>query len=136
MGSAELAISHDGGIYPCERLFGDGSGPEHRLGSLAEGLDLSRLACRRAPGAEVNPECLTCGLRELCMNWCGCSNAFMTGHYNRVGPFLCASERAAIQVALETFTTLEERLGPVFLHHLSGTPHLNSYQARPGKEGP
>ncbi len=31
------------------------------------------------------------------MNWCGCSNAFMTGYYNRVGPFLCASERAAIE---------------------------------------
>ncbi len=60
------------------------------------------------------------------MNWCGCSNAFMTGYYNRVGAFLCASERAAIQTALEVFQTLERKLGPVFLHHLSGAPQRNS----------
>ena len=66
------------------------------------------------------------------MNWCGCSNYFMTGYYNRVGPFLCASEKAAIAVAVKAFSTLEERLGPTFAHHVSGTPHFNSIANRNG----
>jgi len=57
---------------------------------------------------------------------------FMTGYYNRVGPFLCASERAAIQTALDVFTTLERQLGPVFLHHLAGAPQRNSWPEQKG----
>ena len=126
MGTGELAITPDGGLYPCERLIGSGQEERYRIGSLERGLELARLAAHCAAGEPQNPECLGCSLRECCMNWCGCSNVFMTGSTNRVGAFLCASERAAIQTALEVFTTLEERLGPVFLHHLSGAPQLNS----------
>jgi hypothetical protein len=72
-------------------------------------------------------------MKDCCMNWCGCSNAFMTGYYNRVGPFLCASERAAIQTALDVFTTLENKLGPVFLHHLSGLAQINSQIRQKGE---
>jgi uncharacterized protein len=126
MGTGELAITPDGGLYPCERLIGSGTDGEHRIGSVQHGLDLSRLACGRAPGGQLNTECDGCSMKDSCMNWCGCSNAFMTGYYNRVGPFLCASERAAIQTALDVFTTLERQLGPVFIHHLAGAPQWNS----------
>jgi len=54
------------------------------------------------------------------MNWCGCSNYFMTGSYNRVSPFLCASERALIETALRVFETLEAELGPTFVDHVGG----------------
>ena len=60
------------------------------------------------------------------MNWCGCSNYFMTGYYNRVGPFLCASEKAAIQAASRVVEVLERSLGPTFVHHLTGETHFNS----------
>lgn len=128
MGTGELAISPDGGVYPCERLIGSGASGEdtHRIGSIEHGVNLSRLSCRHAPDGPMNPQCLECALENLCMRWCGCSNAFMTGYYNRVGPFLCASERAAINTALHVFTTLERQLGPVFLHHLTGDPKWNS----------
>jgi uncharacterized protein len=126
MGTGELAITPDGGLYPCERLIGSGTDGAYRIGSVENGLDLSRLACRSAPGGPLNPECNDCSIKDCCMNWCGCSNAFMTGYYNRVGPFLCASERAANQTALDVFTTLERQLGPVFLHHLAGAPQWNS----------
>lgn len=126
MGTGELTITPDGGLYPCERLIGSGGPGPHRIGTVAEGIDLSRLAGRCSPGGALNSECSACSMKDYCMNWCGCSNVFMTGYYNRVGPFLCASERAAIQVALEVFTTLERRLGPVFLHHLAGEPQWNS----------
>jgi uncharacterized protein len=130
MGKGEMAFTADGGIYPCERLIADGASGKHCIGNVAQGIDLSRLACQSAPGEAVNAECLQCGLRSYCMNWCGCSNVFMTGYTNRVGPFLCASEKASIQIAGEVFAALEQQLGPLFLHHLSGTPQLNS-NARP-----
>jgi uncharacterized protein len=126
MGKGEMAFTPDGGIYPCERLIGDGIDPRHRIGHIDEGIDLSRLSCRLGPREELNPECLSCGLKNCCMNWCACSNAFMTGYYNRVGPLLCASEKAAITTACDVFAVLEKKLGPQFLHHLSGTPQLNS----------
>jgi uncharacterized protein len=126
MGALELAITPDGGLYPCERLVGSGQQDDFRIGSLEEGLNLERLGSYCAPGSHVNPECSDCSLRAYCMNWCGCSNVFMTGNTNRVGPFLCASEFAAISVAFHVFEILERRLGPVFLHHMGGMPHFNS----------
>ncbi len=132
MGTGELAITPDGGVYPCERLIESGTDGRCRIGSIEHGLDMSRLACRRAPGGQINLECSECSLKDFCMNWCGCSNAFMTGYYNRVGPFLCASERAAIQTALDVFSTLESMLGPTFLHHFAGAPQWNSLEKQKG----
>jgi uncharacterized protein len=40
------------------------------------------------------------------MNWCSCSNYFSSGYYNRVGPFLCASEKTAIRTAFNIRRTL------------------------------
>jgi uncharacterized protein len=126
MGTGELAITPDGGIYPCERLIGSGQGGMYKIGSLDDGIDLSQLARGCMKGGGQNMECGGCSLSNYCMNWCGCSNVFMTGSYNRVGPFLCASEKAAIRVALYTFTTIENLLGSVFLHHYDGQPVFNS----------
>jgi uncharacterized protein len=126
MGTGELTITPDGGLYPCERLIGTGTDGQYRIGSIENGVELSRLSCHSAPGGEINPQCNDCSVKDCCVNWCGCSNIFMSGYSNRVGPFLCASERAAIQTALDVFTTLEQQLGPVFMHHLAGAPHWNS----------
>jgi uncharacterized protein len=126
MGTGELSITPDGGLYPCERLIASGKDEQHRIGSIDHGLDLSKLIKRCASGGEVNSECNDCSMKDCCMNWCGCSNAFMTGYYNRVGPFLCVSERVAIKTAMDIFTTLEEQLGPVFFHHLAGVPQWYS----------
>jgi uncharacterized protein len=133
MGTGELAITPDGGLYPCGRLIGSGTGKEFRIGTIESGVDLTHLAPRCAPGGSQNRECDECSLKDCCMTWCGCSNAFMTGYVNRVGPFLCASERALIQTSMEVITTLERQLGPLFLHHLSGEPQWNSREERKGK---
>jgi uncharacterized protein len=108
VGAAELAFSPDGGIYPCERLIENGKPGGHRIGHIDSGIDLARLAARCARGGELNDDCLNCGMRSFCCTWCGCSNHFMTGYYNRVGPILCASERAAIDAALYIFTELKD----------------------------
>jgi uncharacterized protein len=125
MGRAEFAFTPDGGIYPCERLVGDG-GERHRIGHVASGLQTGRMLCHLASGSEKDPECLTCGLSEYCMHWCACSNYLATGHYNRVGGFLCASEKAAIRTARSVCERLERSLGSTFVEHLGGYPLVNS----------
>jgi uncharacterized protein len=125
MGRREFAFTPEGNIYPCERLVGDGTNG-HCIGNVYKGIEIQRLRCHEAPGECLNPECMTCSLRDYCMNWCGCSNHFSSGYYNRVGSFLCASEKAMIGVAFEAFQVLESELGSVFFDHLGGMPLVNS----------
>ncbi len=98
MGRGEFAFTPEGTIYPCERLVGDGN-DGHAIGSVDGGIDISRMLCRRAPGESLNRECQSCGLKDYCMNWCGCSNFFASGYYNRVSSFLCGSEKASQESA-------------------------------------
>ncbi len=113
MGVGELTITPDGGLYPCERLVGSGSDGTYRIGTIESGVDLSRMAGFCAGGGETNPECRECSMRDYCVNWCGCSNLFMTGYTNRVGPFLCASERAAIGAAARLYAEFGDLIGPL-----------------------
>jgi uncharacterized protein len=118
MGEGEFAFTPDGNIYPCERLIGAGGDNSHCIGNIYEGLKWEKLACRKIATESVNRECMNCGLKNYCMNWCGCSNFFSSGRYNVVSPFLCVSEQMAIQAAFHVFRTLEERLGGAFTEHL------------------
>lgn len=122
MGTGELAFTPSGRIYGCERLVGNDTGGDHCLGSVDSGIDLKALSCQQAPGAELNEECGSCAVRDLCMNWCGCSNYFATGFYNRVNAFQCEFERTTIAVALELFQKLHLEFGTVFVEHLAGRP--------------
>lgn len=134
MGRGEYAFSPAGDIYPCERLVGNG-GEGHRIGSISEGLQLERLLCHRAPGEPMNKDCLGCGLRDYCMNWCGCSNYFASGYYNRVSPFWCASEKASIRASFEVLKALDSA-GVPFYDHLAGSPAATSFgPLRPSPRG-
>ena len=124
MGRGELAFTPNGHIYPCERLIGAGDSGEHCIGHVDDGVFPERMKCSTARSA--NAECATCGLQPYCVHWCGCSNFFSSGYYNRVGPFLCASERASTVVACRAIEQLEERLGALFSDHLAGDPARNS----------
>lgn len=123
MGCGEFAFTPAGDIYPCERLVGDG-GDAHRIGNVRTGLRLERLLQRKAPGGDRNRECETCSVRDYCMHWCGCSNFFATGSYNRVSEFLCASEKAALHVAQSAFESLEAA-GVSLFDHLGGAVPAN-----------
>lgn len=67
-------------------------------------------------------------MRDYRTNWCGCSNYFSSGHYNRVGAFLCASERTAVKIAFDVFQGLEKEVGGVFMEHLSGRPFAHAQE--------
>jgi uncharacterized protein len=126
MGKGEFAFSPQGNIYPCERLIGSGIGKKHCIGNIVRGFDIKYSNCIETASGPVNTECLTCGFNDYCMNWCGCSNYFSSGHYNRVSPIICAMEKAIINTAFHAFQTLDKKLGPVFAEHLSGMSNLNS----------
>lgn len=125
MGEGEFAFTPSGRVYPCERLAG-GDPDRHVIGSVNHLVEIGPVSTHTASGPSVNTPCLSCSLRDYCMNWCGCSNYFMTGFYNRVGPFLCASERAWIEIAWNVFRTIEAELGPTFADHLGGRPMTRS----------
>ena len=119
MGTGEFAFTPSGDVLPCERLAA--SKPEtHSVGSSNGTIRIGPLRGHFAPGPPVNASCLSCGLQAYCVNWCGCSNYFMTGFYNRVSPFLCESEQTLMKLAAHIFETLESELGPTFMDHLGG----------------
>ncbi|MFN3396438.1 MAG: radical SAM protein [Thermodesulfovibrionales bacterium] len=88
MGRGEFAFAPSGNIYPCERIIGSDAG-DRCIVNINDGLNLERMSCKMTPKQDINTECLSCGLKDYCMNWCGCSNYFSSGYYNRVSPFLC-----------------------------------------------
>jgi uncharacterized protein len=138
MGRGEYAFTLDGYIYPCERLIGEGGGAGHCIGHIETGVDLGRMVGHPAARGEQPDSCRQCGVRDYCMHWCGCSNFMSTGSYQQPGPFLCASERAAIESALAALEELRlEQAGLAFLQHFSGEFSRGMFQPQPssGKGG-
>ena len=119
MGIAEFAITPEGNVFPCERLVGDGNN-DHKIGNVFTGIDPEFMLCHCARGQKINNTCLECGVKDYCMNWCGCSNYMTSGFYNRVSSFLCYSEKTILQTSFRVFRELEQELGPVFYEHLVG----------------
>lgn len=126
MGKGEFAFTTSGDIYPCERLVGDGQN-DHCIGNVMNGHLRLKNACHEATEGDINAECVSCSLKDYCMNWCGCSNYMATGLYNRVSSFLCASEKAAIQTSFDVFQKIEHLLGPTFYQHAGGHMLTNSF---------
>jgi uncharacterized protein len=130
MGRGEFAFAPSGNIYPCERLIGADAGRDHCIGNIYSGFDWMKGCGQPTAETPLNTECQACGLKDYCMNWCGCSNYFSSGRYDRVGPFLCASERAALAMAYRVLETLQQRMGTYFLTHFAGLPTHNARLAR------
>lgn len=132
MGVGEFAFTPLGQVYPCERLVAAGTNG-HSIGRVAQLVQIGPLQGHFASPDATNPDCVDCRVKDLCINWCGCCNYSMTGYYNRVSPFLCASEKASLRLAAEIVETLESELGPTFLHHL-GALHVlpGNYRASQG----
>lgn len=127
MGKKEFAISPNGNIFPCERLVGDGSENPHCIGNIVKGIDYSSFCNSKNFSKSNFSVCHDCALRNFCMNWCGCSNYFSSGSYSQVGPFICASEKAAIRTAFEVFQELEALYGASVIQRIVGVkcnPHL------------
>jgi uncharacterized protein len=120
MGRGEYAFSPQGNIFPCERLVGDGEAGAHCIGSIFDPYTLNRGKCSPKGAACINPECADCGVADFCMNWCGCSNYFATGSYFRANKFICQSEKAAIETALDALQKIDPSTIENFKDHYAG----------------
>jgi uncharacterized protein len=123
MGTGEFAFAPSGNVYPCEMLIGADEGKEHCLGNISESF-IPGKTCNVISSGATNKECMTCGLNQYCMNWCGCANYHSTGSYNIVSPFICALEKAAINTAFDIIQKIDD-IGLNFSHHIAGTPLMN-----------
>jgi uncharacterized protein len=128
MGIGEFAFAPSGNIYPCERLIGSDDGKTHCLGNINEGYIPKKMPKNNlnTHTVAINNECQKCGLNDYCMNWCSCTNFFSTGRYNIVAPFICASERASINVAFQIIQNMENT-GINLSDHIAGSPMINAH---------
>jgi uncharacterized protein len=123
MGKGEFAFAPSGNVYLCERLIGSDEGKEHCLGNVNDGIVHGKTSAVTSSDA-INKECLLCGLKDYCINWCGCINYHSTGSYNIVSHFMCALEKVAIIAAFDIIRNLNN-FGLDFSHHLVGLPLMN-----------
>ncbi len=117
MGETQWAFAPSGNIYPCERFIGEDDDDTLRLGNLYTGFDRIRQCGLLEKKANRNKACQTCGLNQYCMNWCGCTNYYMTGRINLAGSLLCNMEKAAIHAARHVSATLSESGNQLFVDH-------------------
>ena len=115
MGETEWGFAPSGNIYPCERLIGEDNDPSLRLGNIHTGLEERSVRNIVEHRGNRNEECQNCELEKYCMNWCGCTNFFMTGHTDLTAPTMCTSEKAVIQAARCILLTLKEN--DLFIDH-------------------
>lgn len=120
MGETEWGFAPSGNIYPCERFIGEDDDLSLCLGNVHTGLDLKRRCALMKLRGNGDTKCLDCEFKPYCMNWCGCTNYFMTGHTNLAGDMLCASEKALVRSAKHAFMTLSQVNNDLFIDHLMG----------------
>lgn len=119
-GESEIAVSAAGNFYPCERLVGDDSITELRIGDVRTGFHHdARRRILASRGNEVS-ECIDCPVRDRCVNWCGCVNYASTGFINRVPAIVCHHEKLSIHMADSVASLLFAERNPMFLNRFYG----------------
>jgi uncharacterized protein len=118
MGDGEWGFSASGNIYPCERFIGTDENSYFCLGNIHTGLDLTKRCALRSRRGNNDPNCSNCSLKKYCMNWCGCTNYFMSGQTDMPAPVLCAMEQGVINAAKYTFDSLVKADNELFMDHL------------------
>jgi len=96
-GLDELAVAPNGDLYPCERMVSAEADTQHRIGSLAEGLDTEAARTLHQASRTLPECCRVCPLLKECARHCGCSNLAGTGDAGLPSDFFCFSEQVFIQ---------------------------------------
>jgi uncharacterized protein len=117
MGRTQWAFAPSGNVYPCERFIGDDRDFTFCLGNIHTGLSDKRCCLLLRQTGNRTQACLSCPLRNYCMNWCGCTNYYLAGQTDQAGAVLCALERATLHAAHRVLTTLYEQQNEQFVDH-------------------
>ena len=119
-GESEIAVSAAGYFYPCERLVGDDTHVDLRIGDVDSGFHAdARKRILSSRGNQV-AECGDCPVRSRCVNWCGCVNYASTGFINQVPAIVCHHEKLSIHAADRIAGLLLAERNPLFLQRFYG----------------
>ena len=121
MGETEFGFAPSGNIYPCERFIGDDETTQFCLGNIHSGIERFNVCSLPRPENGNKNDCINCKLQKYCMNWCSCTNYFMTGNVNLPSTFLCESEKAIIKAARKVLINLKNN--DLFLNHFLNYNH-------------
>jgi uncharacterized protein len=95
----QIAIAHDGKIYPCVQFVQDGvSNTAYSIGNVVDGIDSVRQNQMYADSKKQDENCIECGYNPRCNNKCSCLSWQLTGELNKVTPILCETERILIPI--------------------------------------
>jgi len=125
-GEREIAVAPSGRIYPCERIVADDTNADLCIGDVFAGFAEARRQEVLGRRGNVNAECLSCGIRRRCMNWCCCINYALTGAIDRTDGIICFHERLAVEVADHAGETLFTEGNAPFLSRF----YYEDFQAR------
>ena len=98
LGMRKPYIDWDGSIYPCIQF---GGVPEYRMGTVAEGVDVSRRAAIYRRSLQKPSFCEDCAMKKRCVNDCACLNYQQCGDMSQVSGEQCAYQRILITRADE-----------------------------------
>lgn len=130
MARSQWAVAPSGNLYPCERFIGDDADSPFCMGNVHTGIDVEQRNGLLGHTDNRNPECEACSLRAYCMNWCGCTNYYLSGKIDYVNLAQCIFERAAIRAATTVLTELSARENERFIDHYMG--YLEDHETAAG----
>jgi len=133
MGDGEWGVAPSGNIYPCERFIGDDDNLIFSLGNISAGLNQARRCALHLKRGNRREECSNCFYKRFCMNWCGCTNWFMSGESDTPAPVLCAMEKAAIEAARHAFESLVGDDNDLFADHLLNYVNADNHHRDGGR---
>ena len=95
----QIAIAHDGTIYPCVQFVQDGiSNRAYSIGSITDGIEKGMQKQLYEESKEQTAVCLECYYNSRCNNKCSCLNWQTTGTLNQISPVVCETERVLIPI--------------------------------------
>lgn len=107
IGTHELAVDCDGGIFPSPRLLGK---ENFRLGSLNDGtIDEDRLRKFEDVGAITTVACRRCWARNMCGGGCAAVHQVLSGSYRLPSEAWCEAQRDWYAAAVSAFNVLSSR---------------------------
>ena len=95
----QIAIAHDGTIYPCVQFVQDGvSNRSYSIGSITTGIEKEMQKKLYVDSKEQTALCSECDYNARCNNKCSCLNWQTTGTLNQISPVVCETERVLIPI--------------------------------------
>ena len=131
LGRRNLVVAPSGNLYPCDRMVADDSDPTRVIGHVDTGPNAAAVSRFAGPRIDLPVDCLGCGVRSRCRNFCACANLAMTGDASVPAPLLCFHEQLCVRTADDAAEVLFAEENELFVRRHYGSEIV---LGRPGPE--